>query len=292
MIGLNDTHMENDSQKWVRKERKGGNKTPLTNYLNIWANSPSFKDINSALVTIKTIFMIAILMFFSISSYFLSKNLRLSIGISMITSCGFFIAFHDEFFFFRHVFSFYFRRFTTFNPFKDLRFWRLKEDASSIFIINSKDLINTGMRIFKVRVIAENVHPVLSQFVKALNSTQIPYSFQIVQNPLIGSLTRNQKLNSVNSLESSIYFSVFYSNKGILNHSKLMQIEEKLNHYSNAMKNNFYANFNHYKIDLLDQTFIKKLPTSKKQTSQEKIYFKEYLSTSGVFMVIISLFFQ
>ena len=253
MIDLNNTHLETDSQKLLNKKRKANNKAPLTNYLNIWDNSPSFKDINSALVTIKTIFMIAILMLFSISSYLLTANFSISIAISLIMLCGFVIAFHEEFFSLRYIFSFYFHRFMTVDPFKDLRFWRLKEDPTSLFYSNSKDLINTGMRIFKVNIIAENVHPVLNQFVKALNTTQIPYSYQIIQNPLVGSLRRHQKLNSVNSLETSIYFSVFYSIKGILNYAKVMQIEEKLNYFSNTMKNNFYANFNHFKIDLLEK---------------------------------------
>jgi len=114
------------------------------------------------------------------------------------------------------------------------------------------------MRIFKIEIIAENVHPVLSQFVKALNTAKIPYSYQIAQNPSIdtstdeiGDLTRHIKLNSLKSFKTSIYFTVFYSVKGVLSRMKLMQIENKLKYYSNALKNNFNANFNHYKISLL-----------------------------------------
>ena len=252
------TQQESNTAKWVKQRGKEDNIAPLTNYLNIWKNNPSYKDINSALVSIKTIFMIALLMFFSFSSYFLFLNLNISMGISLIVLFGFIIAFHDEFFFLKNLVSFNFRRFTVFNPFKELRFWRLKEDPFSIFLTNSKDLVSTGLRIFEIEVIAENVHPVLSQFVKALNTAQIPYSYQIVQNPSIdmsiddiGNLTRYQKLNSLKSFKTSIYFSVFYSVKGVLNRFKLKQIEDRLKYYSNALKNNFHANFNHYKINLL-----------------------------------------
>ena len=58
------THQETGTQQWVKQKRKGENIAPTTNYLNIWNDSPSFKDVNSTLVTIKTTFMVALLMFF------------------------------------------------------------------------------------------------------------------------------------------------------------------------------------------------------------------------------------
>ena len=236
-----NTQKETNTPKWVKQKGNENNKAPTTNYLNIWSYNPSYKDINSSLVTIKTIFMTAILMFFSLSSYFLFLNLSISIGISIIVLIGFVMAFQDEFFFLKNVISFNFRRFTVFNPFKDIRFWRLKEDPTSIFLTNSNDLMTTGLRIFKIDVIAENVHPVISQFVKALNTAQIPYSYQIVQNPSIDTsiddmepIKRYQKLNSLKSFQTSIYFSVFYSVKGVLNRFKLKQIQDSLKYYSNA----------------------------------------------------------
>ena len=259
-MGIHSSYQEIDIEQGVRSKRKSEQKSPSFNYLNIWRKSPSFKDVNVNLIMIKTIFVIIVMIFFSSATYLIFSNLYTSIGITIILLVGFIILFREDIFFLKNLFSFNVRGFFTFNPFKDLRFWRLKGDPTSIIIINNKDLINTGLRIFKVKIIAENVQPVLNQFIRALNNSKVPYCYQIVHSPLIDlsmenheGYSRHQNLNSLNSYEMSIYFSVFYSVKGILNRVKLMQIQERLDYYSLAMKNNFNANFNHYKIDLLER---------------------------------------
>jgi len=105
--------------------------------------------------------------------------------------------------------------------------------------------------------------PTLNQFLKALNNSELEYTYQIVQKPMI-SLIMNKKednesskinmfqiANSGESFKTSIYFSVSYRLNGVLGESKIWELMETINKYSNNLKSNFSANFHHTKITLL-----------------------------------------
>jgi hypothetical protein len=60
-----------------------------------------------------------------------------------------------------------------------------------------------------------------------------------------------QLINSSESFQTSIFFSVFHQINGILGETKKWELLETINKYSKSLKSNFSANFHHTKITLL-----------------------------------------
>lgn len=232
-------------------------------YLDIWDLNPSYKDINLKFSIAKILFSVIILIFLSALSYLVTFNLYFSIGLSIIILLFFLLAFSDNFFSFKSFLSNIFHRYMTVNPFKNFAFWKLQEDPATILIINKKDSLSIAIRIFKVETLPENVHPTLNQFLKALNKSKIPYTYQVVQTPILDfppssskdafhiELTRNQKLNSIESFQTTIYFSVYHSINGVLTNYRLRNLIEAAQDFSREFKSNFSTNYHHTKVLLL-----------------------------------------
>ena len=249
---INDTNLDEGSESKLK-------------YLDIWEINPSYKDINLKTSVIKILFLIIIFLFLSISTYLLTFNLYFSLGFSIITLLFFILAFSDNFFSFRNLWSFLLYRYISINPFKSLAFWKMRDDPATILIINKKDSISIAIRIFKVETLPENVYPTLNQFLKALNKAKIQYTYQVVQNPILDfstnssedefqiELSRNQKLNSIKSFQTTIYFSVYHRINGILTNNRLTDLTETVQDLSREFKSNFSANFHHTKLSLLTE---------------------------------------
>ena len=189
--------------------------------------------------------------------YLLNGNLIVSMSVGLLFFIVFIIVFHDEFYILRHLFSFSLRNRAEINPFGDLVFWYNKKDHATLCISNRKDMIHLAIRIFQIDVIPENVHSAIHLFVRALSSkdTQLSYSYQIVQKPIIPLFQKDSSreitLSSMQSRVASIYFTVFYDIKGILTTHKLDQLHYFIKNHSKTIKSNLVSTFHHFQATLL-----------------------------------------
>ncbi|MBA7676481.1 hypothetical protein ES703_84723 [subsurface metagenome] len=231
--------------------------------LDIWRVNPAYKDISSALSNIKMIFLLSLILFLTISTYVLTYNLLIAFIFTLILVSLFLTAFHKEFYYFECGFKHILSNFNELKPFENFKFYMIEDDPATVLIINKKDMLTIATRIFKVEVLAENIHPTIIQFLYALDQSKTPYSYQVVQKPIIKSGERlapdkakNLKLReltskSIDSYETNIFFSVYHVEKGILTSRKLAKLIDTIILYSMDLKSNFAANFHHTKISLL-----------------------------------------
>ncbi len=217
-------------------------------FLKIWKVNPSFKDIDRRETLLKVGSLILIgLVYFAFILY-ASVNLALSITFVGVFMISYILIFHKNIFSLKHLFEF-----RSFEPFQELIFWQPKYDSTLLFFTNHKDLITTGIRIFRIRVIPENVHANLNRFIKGLHAVKVPYSYQIVQKPLQIAI-HNKNANQSSSFETVIYFSTFYCLKGRVSKSKLLEVVDTLREYTVSLKSAFASNFHHFRITQLSDT--------------------------------------
>ena len=186
----------------------------LDNYLNIWQINPSFKDINNNIATLRALFLVLLTIFLIASFFYIGINLINSVGGGIIILLLFIVIFHENFFSIKDVFSYSFHKINKINPFESFLFFFKKQNPNILFFTNKTDLKTCALSIFQVKVIPENVHPTLNQFIKSLNETNIPYSYQVVQSPIFESTIihksnknlkekiRHQQNNSVMSFKT------------------------------------------------------------------------------------------
>ena len=204
-----------------------------TNYLDIWRENPAYKDISGTMSNAKLISLMAIVIFIACSTLLLTSNLYISFGLVGFLVLLFLVAFHDDFYSLDQGFTYLFRNFAEIKPFDNFKFYILEDDPSTLLIINIKDMLTMATRIFRVEVLAENIKPTINQFLYALDESKVPYTYQLVQKPMIKldeNSThdkkkllhfRNLKTNTIDSYQTHIYFSVFYAEKGTLSPRKL-----------------------------------------------------------------------
>ena len=225
-----------------------------TNYF-IWKVNPSFKDIKSSIAIAKTIFIVSLLVFIISSIYMSTSNLTISMGVGIIILTLFIITFHDQFFSLSSIFSYSFRKFSSFDPFEKIIFWQEKDNPTIVYLSNKQDLTHVALRIFKIEILPENVHAAIDTFVRSLSegSSLTPYSYQVVQNPYYvkRSMSKDIAIGSQESIETFIYFSVYYMTKGILREDKRELSKYKLDQITNKLKSDFVSNFHHYRVALL-----------------------------------------
>ena len=229
----------------------------LRSDLNIWDENPSYQDISRNFSLAKTIFLIVLTFSLVISMYLLTDQLIASVGVGLGVCIAFILVFHDEVYILKYFFSFSFRNKVIFNPFEDMVFWYRKDDTSTLYLSNRKDLIHIALRIYQIKVIAENVHSAIHQFVKALalEGIRLSYSYQIVQKPVITLFHKDaSRANVIKSLQSrgaTIYFSVYTREKGNLTRRTLDRLQYHITKYTNNLKSNIVSNFHHFKAVLL-----------------------------------------
>ena len=215
-------------------------------YLDVWKVNPSYKDLNSRETVLKATSLVVIGLLFFTSVLSATYNLALSIGIAGIVSISFVMAFQKSFFSLRHLFDS-----RSFDPLGDFVFWRTKYDKSVLFYTNRKELSTTGVRIFRLKVLPENVHANLNRFYKGLHALKVPFSYQIIQRPLQATNNRNGLKSS--TFETIIYFSTFYKIKGRITDSKLVRMVEELREYAFSLKSAFASNFHHFNVAELSE---------------------------------------
>ncbi len=256
-VFLND--QSDEYPEYDKKQKKVAIKQEEENrdYLDIWKINPSFKDVHIKYSIGKTIFVITITLAIILSMYVMTHLLLFSVGVGIMFCVGFTIVFHDEFYFLRYFFRFLTRGKTMLNPFEDFAFWYTKEDLSTLYMSNRKDAVHIVLRIYQIKVIAENVEPAIKQFVKALSLSngRISYSYQIVQKPItILSTTkpdRDHTLKSLHSRGATIYFSVYTRQKGHLTNRVINKLQYTISQYSNNLKSSIVSNFHHFQAVLL-----------------------------------------
>ena len=240
-----------------------------TDYLDIWRENPAYKDIAGTFTITKLISLIAIVIFIANSTLILNSDLYISVGSVVILLIFFLIAFHNDLYSLEQGFKYKFRKFAEIKPFDNFRFYMLEEDPATLLIMNKKDMVTVAIRIFKVEVLAANIKPTINQFLYALDESKIPYTYQVVQKPIIKlnddethqkeeiSHFENPKTNTMDTYQTQIYFSVYYAEKGTLSSRKLNNLLGTIILYSKDLKSNFSANFHHMKISLLKRKNIK-----------------------------------
>ncbi|MFX1288982.1 MAG: hypothetical protein ACFFFY_10555, partial [Promethearchaeota archaeon] len=240
-----------DSNSWKNKsssEEESNGDYHEKAYLKIWKVNPSYKDIDKreTLLKVCSVAMIGFL-YFTILLY-LTFSFTLSISITAMVLLSYILVFHKKIFSLKHLFEF-----KSFEPFQELVFWQPKYDTSLIFFTNHKDLLTTGIRIFRIRVIPENVHSNLNRFIKGLHAVKVPYSYQIIQKPL-QIATDNSSGTQNSSYETLVYFSTFYCVKGKISKSNLQEVVDNLREYTVSLKSAFASNFHHFNITKLSDT--------------------------------------
>lgn len=227
------------------------------NYLDIWKTNPSFKDVHIKYSLGKAIFVIAITLAIILTMYFMTYQLIASVGAGIMLYVGFITIFHDEFYFLQYFFTFIVRGKAVLNPFEDFAFWYTKEDLSTLYLSNRKNAVHIALRIYQIKVIAENVEPAINQFVKALSFSngRISYSYQIVQKPMTvlsaKKPDRTHTIKSSHSRGATIYFSVYTRQNGHLTSHIINKLHYTINQYSNNLKSNIVSNFHHFQATLL-----------------------------------------
>ncbi|MFX1448992.1 MAG: hypothetical protein ACFFCG_12830, partial [Promethearchaeota archaeon] len=240
-----------DSNSWKNKSSSGEESNGDYHekaYLKIWKVNPSYKDIDKreTLLKVCSVAMIGFL-YFTILLY-VTFSFTLSISITAMVLLSYILVFHKKIFSLKHLFEF-----KSFEPFQELVFWQPKYDTSLIFFTNHKDLLTTGIRIFRIRVIPENVHSNLNRFIKGLHAVKVPYSYQIIQKPL-QIATDNSSGTQNSSYETLVYFSTFYCVKGKISKSNLQEVVDNLREYTVSLKSAFASNFHHFNITKLSDT--------------------------------------
>ncbi|MFX1361238.1 MAG: hypothetical protein ACFE8T_12940, partial [Promethearchaeota archaeon] len=226
-------------KKLVAKKKEKNSSQSSLQYQYIWEKQPSRRDISIKYSLSKTIFLLIFGFLFMIGTYFLSNNLYLTIGLTIILELGFSLVFYEAFFIWRGK--------STFHPFKDIIFWQIKEDQSTLYYTNYKDLLTVGMKIFSIRVMAENVHPSLMHFLKAFSDINeyVPFTYQVVH-------TKKRS----GAFKTYIYIVVFSSTQGTLNSRKIGQLNEKLFHYGAKLKSLFASDYHHFHVTSLKSNAI------------------------------------
>ncbi|MFX1494359.1 MAG: hypothetical protein ACFFBZ_08780 [Promethearchaeota archaeon] len=217
--------------KFAAKEKEKATSKRSIEYEYIWERQPSRKDISMKHSLTKFIFLISIGFLFMLETYLLSKNVYLAMGLTVILELGFILVFYDTFFLWRGKGSF--------RPFRDLIFWQIENDKSTLYYTNYKDLLTVGIKIFSVEVLAENVHSVILNFLNAFSGIEeyIPFTYQVVH-------TKKES----GAFKTYIFFIVFSSTQGKVTNHRIGSLSNQLFHYGVKFKSLFSASFHHFLV--------------------------------------------
>ncbi|MHA2131220.1 MAG: hypothetical protein ACW99L_14740, partial [Promethearchaeota archaeon] len=247
----------------------------------IWTVNPSYKHVNSLVVNSRIVMMTIIFLLFVCTTYLLYSNFFLSLGIGTVILISFIVVFHDQFYIFQNQRPTLFRKSGEIRPFRDIIFFFEQNSPYTLFLSNRKDSVNTGIQIFRIDVIPENVHASTNLFIKALSEykNMVNFTYQVIQNPLVQETSKKVLMTS---RSTSIYFCVYFAEKGILSNSKFKRLKDRLQFFSNSLQNNFVGNFHHFKITHLQgieliqaiRSWVINIPISSKGGFDTKLNFR------------------
>jgi len=282
--------MEARTGKSVREvviEEKSGTPSPRE-VPKIWQVNPSFSHTNNAISIVRIILLTAIGTFFIATTYIINLSLTVSISIGVVIIIGFILVFYDVW----DVIKNLFQSKISINLFENiLSFWE-KNDQSTIYLTNKKDLIHNGIQIFRVAEIPENIHASINLFLKSLSEykNMIQFTYQVVQTPRIYVNDDTRQVRRSPDRHTSIYFCVNYAVKGILTRNKLQLLKQRIRYVGNTLRSNFVGNFHHFKIALLSggellnalRTYFLKIP---QDADEEEVTPMKRVSLSPKFIV-------
>ena len=217
----------------------------------VWKEEfPHIKDIPISIL--KQIIVVIIGLIYFISIIHLTNNFMIAVIFLLLFFMCFIIIFRNDIFRFQSELLN-----ESEPPLKNYEFWQFSYDRSIIFMTSHQEQITMGIKLYQIKVLPENVKANLDRFISALASSFIPFSYQIIQKPLLSSIESKIKSDAKNRFETIIYFSLFSDFRGRFTINKVNKLIHKLNQYSLSMNNNFLANFHHYKIISLKGTELK-----------------------------------
>ena len=248
---LKSSNSSSNNNNKYRPNASANDEEEDTAYLDVWKVNPSYKDVSSSETVLKATSLVVIGLLFFTSVLYSTYNLALSIGIAGIVSISFVIIFHKKFFSLRHAFDF-----RSFDPLGDFVFWQTKNDKKTLFYTNHKELNTTGVRIFKIIVLPENVRANLNRVYIGLHTLKVQFTYQIIQRQLQTSKNRDGSESS--TFETIIYFSTFYNVKGRITKSKYDNMVAQLKENAFSLRSAFSSNFHHFKVaELSDKELVK-----------------------------------
>ncbi|MHA2036257.1 MAG: hypothetical protein ACW98X_07475 [Promethearchaeota archaeon] len=233
-------------------EEKGGKASPRE-IPNIWRVHPSYVHTNSTVSLFRIIILIGMATFLIMATYLLGVPLPYAIGIGSVIIGGFIVLFYG----YINTITYIFSSKAKINLFdKLLTYWE-KNDQTTLFIANTKDLVHTALQIFRIEEIPENIHASLNLFIKSLSEykNMIKFTYQVVQTPTTY-MTRTSgsgeiEVKDTGSRSTNIYFCVYFSLNGFISRHKIKVFHQKLRYAGNTLRNNFIGNFHHFKISRL-----------------------------------------
>lgn len=242
-----------EDEEFSKKKRN----SPV-DYLNIWKENPSSIDANRSKTKLKLVTFLAINFFYSMIVLLISKNIILAGLCYILFLCCFIFVFYENCFSLNDFFGLYVSKFSKINPFKKIVFFFLKERPNILYYTNRADLSTTALIIYEVTGVSEKTKPNWYGFVYSIEKENIPYTYQVVQEPILLKdnkdneiLSRYNKINSINSLKTSIYFALYYKISGILTKNKLYSLENVLENIAVKFETITDSNLYHVKITRL-----------------------------------------
>ena len=276
-----------EEQLIAYKHYKNYNKSTVentSNYLNIWEHSPSFKDVKSELTSVKLGVVGTIVAIISIFTYMVFLDFYASITAGITCLALFIIVFHDQFFSLKELLTLGLKSASRVYPFKDLKFWMVNSKPDVLLYTNTKDNMTVGVKIFRIKKVAENIEPNYLSFLKGLANNDIPFTYQVIQQPLIGAPPSKNRDNYVlehssDSLRSVLFFCTFYEVMGT-SKKRIGYLLDVLDLFSASLNNAFKANYRHYKIRLLEgERLLNGFQTMFTHTTSSQGSEKDYKST-------------
>jgi hypothetical protein len=266
---------ESSSERQVVVEKKSSSK----DIPRIWEANPSYKDSNLSFAILRIVVLASLCLFYFCVVYITTLTFSLALGVGVFILVMFLLAFYDKV---SSLFS-TFQRTHPINPFKDIVFFMEDENASTIYLTHTKDQKTTGIKIFKIEVIPENINANVNFFIKALSEykNMISYTYQIIQTPTL----------EKGSIQTSIYFCVYHAVSGTLKPVRYRRLKDTLQKLEGVLKSNFTGNFHHYKVVLLNGTHLINairtyfFKTAPKKVSNEQVVYNKGMVITLPFLI-------
>ena len=223
-----------------RNRAKNDEEPPSYNYLDIWEQIPSFKDINYKWGLLKLATFIITAATLMIATFLILTNIALAIIFPVIIGGFAVFTFREHIFFLTSIGK---KNYGKIEPFEHLKFWYPNDNSDTLCMSNTQDLLNTGIRIFRISVIPENIQPNLNKFIHSLHVKGVGFTYQVVQAPMVQQTSEATKID--------IYFALSIKFRGILTEGKFQDIRNSLEVYETDFWNAVVANLAHFQVEKL-----------------------------------------
>lgn len=280
----------------------------LKDAYKIWRERPSWKDIRDGKIKLKIAIIGTITAVSLLLNYCYEGSILNALLFSILVIIAFIFLFYEKvFFIFAGTKLFGIKRL---DIFQDIDF-RMKDiDSDILYIFNRKDHFISGLKIFKIDIIPDNIQANVRTFLSSLDRVGVPYTYQIIQTSNIQLVEnsarlldnedkvklRSRILNSNSSFNVSLYLAVSYFSKSLFFSNGVREIQEMLDHYGINLKGAFTSNFMHHSLKklkglrLIDALYSIFFRTEIKPRVDEDSYLKNK-SESKCLLIVLRLVF-